>query len=749
MPFQKPLKRKLSDNEKIWIVEIAAILFVLLTAFFNMQMEDEKYYGLYQVDSIPEEVDGDNGIVTVKESYKLPKDTIVARIAPIHIGPGNYTVEVDHQNDVDYEAVIYNGEKELSRFTLPKESLLTFGSFSTDKDLYHFHVDFLYPGKGTVTFKHAYLRAAPFFWSDILAYAAIFILFILYMGYWAQRKRFLSMSDRERLIPYMLFLFTIFMCYPQMNSFVPGGGDSAYCLSRIECTKNELLQGHFPVAIYAEGHDNTGSLGALYPSMFLYIPAVLRIFRVSFTAAFKIFEVCMHLVTMASAWYCGRRLLKNDAVAAFAVFLYGTLSYRIICLYFRDAIGETEALCFIPLVIAGLYDVLIEDKKKWWVLSLGLSGIIGSHVLSGVFAFSVCVIFGLIYIKRIFTEGRFLPILKAAGLTLILSLFTIVPYLYYYKSDINLFGTMASMDFSYAAAFPTQLFMVTRGFGIQSSYGLGHGIINEDSLSVGIVGLIMAAVSLYALIFKKDKDKLDRFGDGMFLVAMFYLFMSTTIFPWATLQKFKLINDVVQMFQFPFRFEQIGQTFLLFSGIIALYRLPILNKFRKPLLIGISIAGIMMAFFLTDSFFQNEHFVFRFEPDIQDEMPHDYIPHGYNESGIVPERIESEAEIEGYTHVDTAISFNYRADKEVSADVPLIFYRGYRAFLSDGRELNVEKGPAGQIRLMLPASSDNLGVRVYYREPLYFTAAAAVSLIFWIAMAGFVVYRHLKNIYEG
>ena len=132
-----------TGNRRIWIAEGIIILFILITGFLNFQMEDEIYYGLYQVDSIPEEVDGDNGIVTVKESYDLPEGTLVARIAPIHIGPGHYTLEVDHQNDVDYEAVFYDGEKELGRFTLPKESLITFGECDTDKDLYNFHVEIL------------------------------------------------------------------------------------------------------------------------------------------------------------------------------------------------------------------------------------------------------------------------------------------------------------------------------------------------------------------------------------------------------------------------------------------------------------------------------------------------------------------------------------------------------------------------------------------------------------------------------
>lgn len=111
------------------------------------------------------------------------------------------------------------------------------------------------------------------------------------------------------------------------------------------------------------------------------------------------------------------------------------MPYRFTNIYARGALGETLALTFLPLIIAGFYHVLLGDKKKWPWLVIGFTGVIESHVLStatmGVI-FAVCC---LIFIRELFCDKRWLELLKAAGLTVLLNLWFLVPFLFFYLKE--------------------------------------------------------------------------------------------------------------------------------------------------------------------------------------------------------------------------------------------------------------------------------------------------------------------------
>ncbi len=54
-------------------------------------------------------------------------------------------------------------------------------------------------------------------------------------------------------------------------------------------------------------------------------------------------------------------------------------------LYVRLAVGETIAVAFLPLVVAGLYNLVTENFSKPYFLIIGLAGTCLSHLISTVF----------------------------------------------------------------------------------------------------------------------------------------------------------------------------------------------------------------------------------------------------------------------------------------------------------------------------------------------------------------------------
>ncbi len=306
---------------------------------------------------------------------------------------------------------------------------------------------------------------------------------------------------------------------------------------------------------------------------------------------------------------------------------------------------------------------------------------------------------------------------------------------------------MASMDFSNAALYPAQLFMtLSAGGGYRFDKGLEHGFYREGSVSLGITVFLSLGIVLFCLLdrvrlsfLSETEEKNCREEDGracgfaflLSLTGTAFVFMSTTLFPWGTLQKFKGINDVVQMFQFPARFNLAGEAMLLMAGITLLFRL-FSGKNRNILAVFLCAAGIFSMSLVTDAaLISRDKNVFPLTADIEDNFPADYIPTGYDgdrfPEGPVP--VSSGAEIRSFELSHGEAAFSYTASEETEVDLPLTFYEGYRAVFSNGESRPASKGEYGMTRISLPEAREEVFCRVRYEAPGYFLVSAVISVL--------------------
>ncbi len=115
-----------------------------------------------------------------------------------------------------------------------------------------------------------------------------------------------------------------------------------------------------------------------------------------------------------------------------AALLYTCCPYRYTSIYARGAVGEALAMIFLPLLIAGLYHVLAGQRRKWWMLAIGMTGLLQTHILSMMFGVMLCAIAGILFISRVWREKRFFEIGKAALMTVLLNLWFLVPFVFYF-----------------------------------------------------------------------------------------------------------------------------------------------------------------------------------------------------------------------------------------------------------------------------------------------------------------------------
>lgn len=95
-----------------------------------------------------------------------------------------------------------------------------------------------------------------------------------------------------------------------------------------------------------------------------------------------------------------KEITKKMSLGIISSLLYTFCLYRIVDVYTRAAIGEVLAFAFLPLIIWGLYELIYNDQKKWWILPIGIFGIINSHIIYSVIAIGIIMYFLLINVKK-------------------------------------------------------------------------------------------------------------------------------------------------------------------------------------------------------------------------------------------------------------------------------------------------------------------------------------------------------------
>ncbi|MBS4924134.1 MAG: hypothetical protein KHZ59_08345 [Streptococcus salivarius] len=181
----------------------------------------------------------------------------------------------------------------------------------------------------------------------------------------------------------------------------------------------------------------TGQLiNTFYPWLTYYPIFIIYKLTQSVFVAWMSFQFLVRFVTCLLSFY-GLRLLKysDKQVMIFSTF-YLFSGYFLHNSYYRAAVGETLAMIFIPLVFVGVRLITFGDYKKWWILTLGMLGLVYSHVLSVLLA-SVGIFFAVVTSFWIWDnkKERVLGFLKATLVTLSMSLAFFVPMIL--KSDLR------------------------------------------------------------------------------------------------------------------------------------------------------------------------------------------------------------------------------------------------------------------------------------------------------------------------
>lgn len=713
-------------------------------------------------------------------SQKLENDTLPVGNNRISLERGSYQVTMDYDLTVDavritplYEASY--GPDDAETILLTKEfQEKTFELLLPDQvNEFSFQLPELENADDlvihSITMERTNQSERVRFFVVLCIFCAVDVLF--YLG---RKGRFGAWSVEKRGSVLCIGLIVLFACVPLMTNYLLSGQDLTFHLMRIEGLAEGLKQGQFPVKMQPVWLNDYGyPVSIMYGDLFLYVPAVLRIIGFSLQASYKIYLVMIQIITAINTYLCCKEIAEDRKLGVVGCFLYVFATNRMTNIYYRAAVGEYTALAFLPLVFLGLFYLLgekertkAEQKKVFFLLVMGYTFMLESHMLS----FNIAIVFSIIYCLFHFKKflQNFWFLVKTALITIGLNLGFLVPMADYMIShDMKVKYASQIENMQEHGLFLSQLFQMFR-FPVSLSGNVMNGVGGDMAIGIGLAYMLMLALFVWELCCCFWRKKKGLANEGMiqtepvriFVIFLLCLVMSCYFFPWHAISKIPVLGSILTPYQFAWRFIGIA-TFL--GVILTMYALKALEKLTDR---TIKVAAIVVLGTLTLIGSQ-----YLMDNKVSDSTARtkvtssasiytagavangEYLFVENSAMAIIDQQPvpadETAVSITSYEKKNSRISMECEnlTDEVQQVKVSFLDYKGFVATdKTTGGKLDTTCDEQHILTVLLPAGYQGT-VQVCFRQPWYWRVAEIVSLAVLIALFvyGWKGYRYEKR----
>lgn len=641
------------------------------------------------------------GKYLVTDPIPLKKGEYLLQFSGKADGAGNGCYLVDARDEVFFSADIPSGEI-LSPFSIeiPANTSVRIG-FSYDPESGMLEVGHLRLSSDNVLYTESILRHGIF---SILA-----SLVFLYIGLRLLKPGFaetirtrtgIDLPACEKVFLYLLIL-TVLASWPYLDgSRFTEGDDYYFHVSRIEGMALSLKAGYFPPRILLGWMENYGvGSGFYYPDMLLFIPVGLVLIGISTVNALRIFLILCTFFSVLTIYLAAKNLGNGSRICGItAAALYAFAAYRLICLFYRNAVGEVQAFIFYPLIVWGLVEILRGKTGKWYLFALGFFGLLMSHMISLAISGLLCAICLICFLPRVIrTPKIIIALVKAAAVTILLGAFFLLPMAEQaMKNELEINAVMNK---------PIEImaYNLTKFYSIFLPFDPWEF---DDATMIhpypGYALLLVPFLRLF-LLFRKKTDVRMKMTDGLLIAGLLILIVSTGAFPW------QFFTWFLAKIQFSWRFYGPASVLLCLAG--SLYFDMILSgiSHRKiAIVLMLTVAVLSGMPVLIHTFNAKMYPLERLILSDKIVSGAEYLPPDFdfffiesNKSRIIYD--EAKAEISGARRQKLGFIFSFERDPEGEAmnySLPLIYYYGYNANLTD---------PDGNVR-QIPVSKDEIGL---------------------------------------
>lgn len=745
---------KLKFNHKIWIPIL--IILEIITVFIIQHCYTKK--DLFQQtfsasdliivsDSIGAAY-SDAGITAFSPEQVRLEDAEIMSCGPyIPLKKGSYDITINYTTDTDgnrFEMHCGNTRDLDSVYASDKDGYFPAASqqlicqIRVLKDIEAFDVQTLYYGVGTFSLHSISIQqtneAVKYYvlrWVLLLLLLDVILLCHKKVQQLFSKENYKYSMALGMLIVFSSLLIFVFGYYP--------GHDINFHLLRIEGLKEAILSGQFPAKLHPTHLRGYGyATGTMYPELFLYIPAVLRILCVDLINAYKIFILFVNAMTVLITFYSLRRIFQDKAVAFAGTVMYVLAPYRMLDLYYRAAVGEYCAFMGLPLIAYGLYSFVKAGNKEegegeepdWLALALGYSIIVETHVISIVIVAIFSVIVGILCIKAFLNKKSILALLKMTGCVIAFNAWFIVPFLDYFRLPMNSASdSLNTYGISFAQLFTHQ---VLTEFPMHS-VSIEEGSAGEPPYAIGYA-IIFTVVAF--IIFVRGEKKHRKLGIISLIAGAVSCIFALYQFPWDSMITKLHLGKILSNIQFPWRFLEIMVIAFVICGCVGMEYL--FTRMHKTVVIAAICIIAVMGFSTTlDAFLQKDTMRTYIVLDTNElGTLHEYALDGTDANDLKKEgeKLTPSSEMIQYDSyrkkgTNLYLSVSSKSDAEQYIDVPLLMYPGYVAKdVETGERLAVTYGHNNVVRVMIPKEYQG-NIRVSFAGKWYWNVACFLSII--------------------
>lgn len=560
---------------------------------------------------------------------------------------------------------------------------------------------------------------------------------------------------------FIIAIISFFICTPLLIGHAQGQ-DSIYHLSRTVGTETAIKDGQIPPIIASNFVNDFGySWNIFYPPLPNYVMMIIKIFIHSYVKALNILIFLTVLVSGIAMFNLVKKITKSDKISLLASILYLLVPYRLVDIYIRGALGEVLAFAFIPIVFNGLYNILEDNGKRHYLLTIGAIGLLLSHNISTLLTIIVAIMYLLINIKKVLNKKVIKYLLINACFIVLIVAFFYGPML---QNKMNTeYAVFNELKSSSEGLHDHSVYLYQLLFG-KMQYEWSYSLNETNSQNIDMcfaLGLTIIIPILFTpFVYKKiDKDKRKLYLTTL-LLGIFFTLLTTTIIPWTKLP------DFISIIQYPYRFLLIA-SFLLVPiaagnlvkmkenidlGTIAIYIL-IAIIYITPLLQEAQIVkGVdWKEFYSTEKIEENQRFS-RYCATFE------YLPSkAFNNINYIANRSQEPIVQAGYCEISESqkenleITFSAKDIKEeTKLELPFIYYMGYKARVN-GQKLEVSESDNGFVQITLNKGQEGK-VEVKYEGTMLYYISFVISVLGTISFMIYIIileYKQRRLLLEG
>lgn len=505
----------------------------------------------------------------------------------------------------------------------------------------------------------------------------------------------------------VLTCLTVFMIYFYMPlDKIDPGHDCLFHYRRMSVLMEALKHNSFPVYLDYSAYDGYGYATKWFYPDFILIPFAYLANYIGIISTYKVLYFTMTILCGLFTYFTAKRIHENTLGAAITAILFTFCTYRLQDMYERFALGEAISFTFIPLVFWGLYEIIKGDYKKWYIISIGFSLLIFTHVLASIMTFiTVIIIIAICYKDFIKENKRFLYLIIGGIATIFLTAYFLFPIIEQYNSgDFHFQEPLVNMLPQYNLISILDIF--------KSLLTLAFLYINKCSI-IPSIGLILTSTITLRFFIKREYKNLKLFDIGV-VIGIIYIILCWDIFPWSH-YPFKLFNFI----QFPWRlYEFVSFFFALAGGYYLCILFEKKNTTNITVVTLLLLGAIMLAIKINSlsykkAFNYNHEYVI-FEPSFENNfhlMNLEYLPSSLPIDSL--EYIRRKGDNIYAQNIDTQVSdfqrkkggvnFNVKINKPDSLELPIIYYKGYYANLNN-KNIPTKESKHGMIQIPINES---------------------------------------------